>query len=113
MKHEEAWIQKVVVNYVRNKHPEIIFTCAPAVANSARQGHENRLMGYQKGWPDLFFALAKRGYNGLFIELKTEKGKISIEQEKIISALLDLGYKAVICRSSEEAIAEIRDYIKS
>jgi hypothetical protein len=83
------------------------------VAKSARQGHENKLMGYCKGWPDLMFAFAHKGWGGLFIELKTPNGKISPEQEVIIARLNETGYKAVICRSPEEAIDEISRYMKA
>ena len=112
MQHMESFYQKVVVNWIKNNHPDILFTCAPAVAKSARQGHENRLMGYCKGWPDLFFAIPKKGWYGLFIELKTEKGKVQPEQEAIIERLNNLGYKAMICRSPEVAIMEIKNYLK-
>ena len=112
MRHEEAMMQKVVVKHIRQYFPKVIFTCAPAVAKSARQGHDNKLMGYQKGWPDLFFALPKKGYNGLFIELKTDRGTIQPEQRKMIEDLQGLGYKAVFCRSDIEAISCFEDYQK-
>lgn len=112
MKREESMIQKIVVDFIRRKYPEIIFTSAPAVAKSPRQGHENKLMGYWKGFPDLFIACPVKGYYGLFIELKTAKGKVSPEQETTIIRLTNSGYKAIICRSPEEAIIEINKYMK-
>ena len=112
MRHDESLIQKIVVNEVGRKWPHVIFTCAPAVAKSARQGRENKLMGYRKGWPDLFFAVARGGYNGLFIELKTPRGKIQPEQEKMIVDLINAGYKAKICRSADEALEVIGGYLK-
>ena len=112
MHHEESYMQKIVVSYVRNKHPEIIFTCAPAVANTARTGRNNKLMGYQAGWPDLFFALARKGYYGLAIELKTAKGKVSEYQKHVNATMNANGYKAVICYSAEEAILTIDQYLK-
>jgi hypothetical protein len=110
--YEESYIQKVVVSYVRSKYPNVIMTCCPAVAKSARQGRENKMMGYLAGIPDLIFAEARYGYYGLFIELKTEKGKVSDEQKAILGQLNDRGYKAIVCRSTEEAIAAIDRYLK-
>lgn len=112
MRNEEAGIQKVVVFYVRKQFPNILFTCAPAVAKSARQGHENKMMGYLKGFPDLFFAVPRKGYNGLFIELKTKSGRVQPEQEEIVQKLNDLGYKALICRGADFAIEAINNYLK-
>ena len=112
MKYDESYIQKIVVNYVRRAFPQVLFTCAPAVAKRARQGKENKLMGYLAGWPDLTFAVAKHGYYGLFIELKTETGKISTDQQVILKALNDSGYKAIVCRSAEQAIESITKYLK-
>jgi hypothetical protein len=82
------------------------------VAKSARQGRENRLMGYHKGFPDLFIAVSANSYNGLMIELKVKNGKVQPEQEATIAKLIDNGYKAVICRSAEEAIIIIDSYLK-
>jgi hypothetical protein len=112
MKYEESYIQKTFVNWMRNKHPEIIFTSAPAVAKSARQGKENKLMGYYKGFPDLVIMLPKKGYNGILIEFKTPKGKIAPEQIECHEKLIALGYKVIICRSPEEAISTMEAYIR-
>ena len=112
MRYEESVIQKVVVNWLRRNYPDVLFTCAPAVAKSARQGRENKLMGYCKGWPDLTFAEPRHGYPGLYVELKTATGKIQPEQEIILERLRSRGYKTVICRSDVEAISTIKEYLK-
>ena len=113
MRHyEESMIQKVVVRHIRNHHPEVLFTCSPATAKSARQGHENKLMGYLKGIPDLIILLPNKGYNGLMIELKTDKGTVKPEQRDILEKLNGLGFKAVVCRSAEEAISTFENYLK-
>jgi hypothetical protein len=112
MRHEESMIQKDFVSHVRSKFPDMVFTCAPAVAKSARQGRENRLMGYQKGWPDLFFPIPRKGYYGLFIEFKTMKGVIEKEQRHILDYLNGIGFKSVVCRSTCEAIQILTDYLK-
>ena len=112
MRYDEQEIQMMVVQYIRLKYPKILFTCAPAYAKSARQGSLNKRMGYLKGWPDIFIAYPSNGYYGLFIEFKTEKGKIQPEQEKIKNKLSDLGYKAVICRGYDEAVFVLDNYLK-
>lgn len=108
----ESRIQKTIVQLIRMKYPKLIFTCAPAVAKSPKQGHENKLMGYQRGWPDLFFALPKKGYSGLFIEVKTPDGKVEAHQKEILQQLNDDGYKAIVCRSVDEALVSLDAYLK-
>lgn len=112
MFYQEHHIQEAVVNWVKYQYPDIAFTCAPGNAKNALQGVRNKKMGYCKGWPDLFFARPSNGYYGLFIELKTDKGKLDKEsQEPLLKKLNDLGYKAVVCRSFEEAEKIIKNYL--
>ena len=113
MFYEEQHIQEAVVNYVRFNYPNIIFTCAPANAKSMLQGIRNKKMGYCKGWPDLFFAQPAKGYHGLFVELKTEDGKIDKKnQQSIIDSLNAVGYKAVVCYGFNQAVDTINEYLK-
>lgn len=67
--------------------------------------------GFRKGAPDLMLACGRGGLHGLFLEMKTEKGVISPEQIEFSDYLLRAMYIARICRSSEEAIAEIKAYL--
>lgn len=68
--------------------------------------------GVKKGYPDLVIDIAAKGFNGLRIELKTEKGGIvSAEQNKWLERLNKQGYKAVVCRGFDEAIKTISDYV--
>lgn len=49
-----------------------------------------------KGVPDLFIPHANRFYHGLFIEMKTEKGRLSPEQKEVIPRLEAEGYKVAV-----------------
>ena len=51
-------------------------------------------------------------YHGLFIEMKSSKGKTSKEQEHWLSELNKEGYKAVVCHSWIDAAKEIIKYLK-
>lgn len=70
--------------------------------------------GAIKGWPDLFLPVAKGGYNGLFIELKSKKGKLSEDQEKVLKKLTARGYKCVVMYVNEASpvIALIQKYLR-
>ncbi len=71
----------------------------------------NRQMGMKKGVPDLMLPVPMDGYHGLFIELKTDKGRLSLEQKRWLMALERMGYKAVMCRGWKEALKVLEGYM--
>lgn len=84
------------------------------IPNGGKLG-KNRIhmhnMGCVRGIPDFFLPVAAQGFHGLYLELKTKKGKQSIDQQAIADQLQDHGYKYVLCRSDGEAIDAVFDYL--
>ena len=69
--------------------------------------------GLRKGFPDLGLALARRGFHGLFIEMKRLKGsKTSPEQAAYVELLNDNDYSVSICRGYDEAVEKISWYMQ-
>ena len=68
-------------------------------------------MGTQKGYPDLLMDIAKGGFYGLRIELKTSNGELSPEQKERINVLNEEGFCAVASFGVEETIGIIQDYL--
>jgi VRR-NUC domain len=76
--------------------------------------------GLKRGYPDIALDVPRSRnlgrdssfWHGLRIELKTKTGRISPEQATWIANLQRSGYRAVVCRSSDEAIREITSYLK-
>jgi len=126
-----------VVNYIKDKLPDVVAFHIPNESKkSAFERYKHSLMGALKGCPDFAFMFPKYKsidskeilYNGLFIELKAPehnrvvikgdnagkivktKGKLSPEQKLILDRLNSIGYQAVCCFGSEEAIKVINDY---
>ena len=66
--------------------------------------------GVTPGVPDVFCAIPLHGYNGLFIEFKSEKGKTSDNQDKMIDMLNNVGYKCVVCYSTDEGKRAFEEY---
>ena len=69
--------------------------------------------GVRAGVPDLFLALPRGGYHGLFIEMKKEKGGVvSDEQKEYIKILRENGYDAGVCHGYKEALAAVIQYLE-
>lgn len=66
--------------------------------------------GMLSGVPDLFLPVPIGLYKGLYIEMKSKTGRISIEQSKYLKAVSDFGYAAFVCYSAVEAIDKIKSY---
>lgn len=77
---------------------------------SASEAARFKAMGTRKGFPDLFLALPCNGYHGAFFELKSEKGKLSKEQEVYLALLETQGYKTYVTRGYEEFDKQLKEY---
>ena len=87
------------------------------IANESKRsktyGAQLKRMGMRKGFPDLFVPVALNGYHGLFIEMKSDSGKLSEKQREWLMTLTKQGYLCRVCRSFEAATALINNYIYS
>jgi hypothetical protein len=68
--------------------------------------------GVKAGVPDLMLPVARDPYHGLFIEMKTQKGRVSSKQKRWIKLLKEQGYRVDVCRCFEEARAVLCDYLE-
>lgn len=127
MKKYEDSIQKAVMAWARwqplapigidGKLSNFIHHSPNGGYRTKREGGNFKLMGTKAGFPDLFVFIPKGEYHGLFIELKTPKGKsrqagqVSDNQEMMIDRLNSIGYKAVVCYGYDEAVQAIKEYL--
>jgi len=93
--------------------PRLQFLFHIANENTAgiKWGIRNRQLGVKSGVPDLMLPIPAGGYHGLFVELKTKRGKVSPNQQRWLDALNTFGYKAVVCYGWESARDEITAYL--
>lgn len=74
--------------------------------------NSHKTPGVKGGVPDLFLAVPKGKYGGLFIELKTGDGKPSQKQLDTIADLRAAGYAChIIWDSVDEVISRIAAYL--
>ncbi len=69
--------------------------------------------GVRAGVPDLFLAVPREPFCGLFIEMKKAKGgRVSPKQQAMIQYLLEQGYLPCVCHGWIEAKATIENYLR-
>ncbi|MEI7308731.1 VRR-NUC domain-containing protein [Pectobacterium carotovorum] len=104
------WADKTVINGVK------IGNFLLHIPNEGKRGpkaaRDAKRLGVRAGVPDLFLALPRGGYAGLWIEIKAKGGKLSAQQEVWLKRLEDAGYRAVCCFGFEQAVNVIEIFIK-
>lgn len=120
MKHEESKMQQRCVEWFRYSFPKAVIASFPngvyiggTPIQRARRWNTLKAEGAMVGIPDLFIGLASGGYHGLFIEMKTEKGKLSENQKIVHAMLINAGYCVKVCRSFEDFTLLIKKYLES
>ncbi len=117
IKHTEANYQQQVVEWARwahrsGKYPnlDLLHCSLNGVKLSGTQAKIAKGQGMLSGVPDLFLPVPIGGYHGLFIEMKSDKGRLSTNQTWFLSKVELLGYKIAVCYSANEAIKTIENY---
>ena len=119
MKHIESAHQAQVVEWSRwafkanpSRYPmlNMLHCSLNGVKLSGTQAKVAKGQGMLSGVPDLFLPVPKNGYHGLFIEMKSEKGRVTENQHRFLTNADSVGYKTVICYSAKEAISAIEAY---
>ncbi|HEI6729928.1 TPA: VRR-NUC domain-containing protein [Yersinia enterocolitica] len=85
------------------------------IPNEGRRGpkaaKDAKRLGLRKGVPDLFLALPRGRYAGLWIEMKVGDGKLSQQQDIWLQKLSSAGYNAVCCFGFTEAVRTVENYL--
>jgi len=72
-------------------------------------------MGLRPGVPDLCLSIPKMDGRtvipSLFIEMKSSRGQLTQQQRQMKELLETQGHRVVVCRSFEEAINAIEEYL--
>ena len=77
----------------------------------ARTGAMLKAEGVVPGAADLQLIIPSRGWHGLFIEMKTEKGRQSEYQKMFQENVEFWGYRYEVCHGFDEFRAVIEDYL--
>jgi rhodanese-related sulfurtransferase len=108
--HQE---QCTVVEWFRLQYPdELLFAIPNGGHRHINVARKLKNEGVTASIPDLFLASAKHGFNGLFIEMKSLKGKLTKQQAEMMLKLSDKNYMTVCCHGSQSAIDTITSYMR-
>ena len=97
---------------IRQKYPELRLLFH--IANERKDKKETIILkraGVKSGVPDLFLPVARQGYHGLWIEMKSDKGRTSDSQDWWIDNLRAEGYCVQVCYNWESARDMLEGYL--
>lgn len=80
-------------------------------ARDRSTGARMKLEGVKAGVPDLHLPVARKGYHGLWLELKAEGGRTSPEQDKWLADLKDQGHCVLVAVGADAAWRYLVDYL--
>jgi hypothetical protein len=116
--NEESRIQRAVIQWWALAHKAfgvrefLLF----AIPNGGRRdvitASIMKAEGVRRGTSDLFLAVPMCGRHGLWIEMKAPDGVLKPEQKTFQDEVAGLGYAVSVCRSFNEAMNLITDYLK-
>lgn len=114
MRHNESIIQQNCVKWFRLQFPQLAILLFAVPNGGLRRKVEAAIMkaeGMTAGVSDLILLVPSKGYHGLCIEMKTEKGRQTDSQKQWQKHVEKFGYKYVICRSFDEFRTETLEYL--
>ena len=105
--------QETVIQWARicsGKWPELklLHHIPNGGRRNAKEAAKLKRMGVLAGVADLHLPVARGGYNGLYIEMKYEEGRLLESQKSFLKAAAAEGNYCIVCYSAADAI-EILD----
>lgn len=114
---EEHRIQCACVQWFSLQHPQLhgrLFAVPNGGRRDAITATKLKAEGVMAGVADLILLKSNRDYGALLIEMKTSQGRQSKSQKQWQCTLCsEEEYKYVVCRSLDDFIREVNDYLKN
>ncbi len=112
MTHEDR-LQSQCVRWFRLQYPNHVLFAIPNGGNrNAITGALLKKTGTLAGVADLFLMCAAQGCNGMFIEMKVGKNKLTESQDQFKYRAVGAGYAYRVCRTIDEFMTEINNYLQ-
>ena len=113
----EAEEQEALMNWAsmsRGKYPQLfwLFHIPNGGTRHPAEALHLKRMGVKPGVPDLFLPFPVKPYHGLWIEMKSERGRATSLQKEWIEQLRKFGYAAFVCMGFKSAQDCLLQYLQ-
>ena len=115
----EAQHQKAVFDWsrqpgIRSRFPELalLYHIPHGGSRDAVEAKHLKQQGVKSGVPDLCLPVARDRFHALYIEMKTERGRVRPEQSWWMDRLMESGNFATVCRGWESAVQTLEWYLR-
>jgi hypothetical protein len=108
----ESAMQKTVMEWA-NVHPLLrgfVIHIPNEGKRTSRYGKSLKELGMRPGVADLFVVMARHGYHGAWLELKSKNGILSNAQKEFLEDMAQQNYFTKTCFSIEDSIETINWY---
>jgi len=102
------WVRSVKGTYPVLK---LLYAVPNGGDRNLRVARKLKAEGVLAGVADLCLPAARRGYHGLYLEMKSEEGVTTKEQKEFLRGVLGEGYCAVIAQGVDEARFALEWYL--
>lgn len=112
---EQTWLFEWLAQMARLKYPELAlaYHIPNGGSRNAIEAARLKAQGVKAGIPDICIPVARKGFHGLYIELKRQKnGRLSDAQRDMILRLRQEGYRVEVCKGFQEAANVIEEYMR-
>lgn len=115
--NEEHQIQCACVRWFSYQYPQLkgrLFAVPNGGKRSRKTASEMKAEGVVPGVSDLILLKRNRDYGALLVEMKTPKGsQTDTQKEWQRTMTADGEYRYVVCRSLDDFMREVNDYLKN
>lgn len=97
------------------QHPELcmLYHVPNGGSRHVVEARHLKASGVKPGVPDICLPVPRGCWHGLYIELKSETGRLTGQQHGWIESLREYGYFVHVCYGADSAIAAIKSYLRA
>lgn len=112
-KHQSFVIKWTEQPSIRSQWPELklLYHIPNGGTRDPVEAKHMKEQGVKRGVPDLHLPVARGRYHGLYIEMKTDSGHTTPDQDWWGEQLHAQGYACVVCHGWEAAVDTLRWYL--
>lgn len=107
---QRAFIQAFILVHKDLWTAKKLFAIPNGGARDAKTAALMKAEGVTSGVWDLFLAIPRGQFSGLFIETKSDTGTLS-DQQKAFKASLEVHYAFAVCRQVDEFLSDVAEYL--